>query len=201
MAWLKKGTAHTWEKRSRKVVSSSVVVVLQELTAHLHVSSVRSQVCQLRNAYAQSYLEMLQHEASWSHLVEFPKKGSCFWFCSGGNSSSSCGSVEVHLNCLSGPLGAPWQEATELMKALDTLLGNALYKNVAVKREMEQKVRGQDAVAVVPSLNSLAGESKSEEVEGQVRCRCLVGPSLTSLLVFPLARFFNSWAPFCPTGS
>ncbi|XP_074972518.1 uncharacterized protein LOC142067605 [Phalacrocorax aristotelis] len=63
--------------------------------------------------------------------------------------------------------GAPWQEATELMKALEMLLGNALYKKVAVKREMEQKVRRQDAVAVVPSLESLASESKSEVVEGQ----------------------------------
>ncbi|XP_074417471.1 uncharacterized protein LOC141732426 isoform X2 [Larus michahellis] len=65
--------------------------------------------------------------------------------------------------------GAPWQEATELMKALEMLLGNALYKNIAVKREMEQKVQGQDVVAVVPSLGSLASESKSEVVEGQDR--------------------------------
>ncbi|XP_054658811.1 uncharacterized protein LOC129196030 [Grus americana] len=63
--------------------------------------------------------------------------------------------------------GAPWQEATELMKTLEMLLGNALYKNVAVKQEMEQKVQGQDVVAVVPSLGSLASENKSEVVEGQ----------------------------------
>lgn len=60
------------------------------------------------------------------------------------------------------------------MKALEMLLGNALYKNVAVKREMEQKVQGQDAVAAVPSLGSLASESKSEVVEGQVSCRYLL---------------------------
>lgn len=106
--------------------------------------------------------------------MEFPKKGSCSWFCSGDNYSSSCGSVEVHLNCLSGSLGALWQEATELMKALQMLLGNALYKNVAVKQEMEQKVQGQDVVAAVPSLDSLASESEPEVVEGQVSCRCLL---------------------------
>lgn len=53
------------------------------------------------------------------------------------------------------------------MKSLEMLLGNALYKNAAVKREMEEKVQGQDAVAVVPSLDSLASDSKSEVVEGQ----------------------------------
>ncbi|KAM6191122.1 uncharacterized protein WM294_013301 [Sarcoramphus papa] len=63
--------------------------------------------------------------------------------------------------------GALWQEATELMKALEMLLGNTLYKNIAVKREMEQKVHRQDAVVVVPSLGSLASESESEVVEGQ----------------------------------
>lgn len=60
------------------------------------------------------------------------------------------------------------------MKTLEMLLGNALYKNVAVKQEMEQKVQGQDVVAVVPSLGSLASENKSEVVEGQVSCRCLL---------------------------
>ncbi|XP_042656623.1 uncharacterized protein LOC116961569 [Tyto alba] len=70
-------------------------------------------------------------------------------------------------NFQAGSLGAPWQEATELMKALEMLLGNVLYKNVAVKQEMEQKVQGQDAVTVVPSLDSLGSESKSEVVEGQ----------------------------------
>lgn len=117
---------------------------------------------------------MLQHEASWNHLVEFPKKGSCSWFYSGDHYSSSCGSVEVHLNCLSGSLGALWREATQLMKALEMLLGNALYKNVAVKRETEQKVQGQNVVTVVPSLDSLASGSKSEVVKGQVSCRCLL---------------------------
>ncbi|XP_050766941.1 uncharacterized protein LOC127025846 [Gymnogyps californianus] len=63
--------------------------------------------------------------------------------------------------------GALWQEATELMKALEMLLGNTLYKNIAVKRETEQEVHRQDAVVAVPSLDSLASESKSEVVEGQ----------------------------------
>ncbi|XP_030899319.2 uncharacterized protein, partial [Melopsittacus undulatus] len=35
--------------------------------------------------------------------------------------------------------GAPWQEATELMKALEMLLGNALYKSASLKRAVEQK--------------------------------------------------------------
>lgn len=120
--------------------------------------------------------------------MEFPKKGSCSWFCSGGNYSSSCGSVQVHLNCLSGSLGASWQEATELIKALEMLLENALNKNVAVKRALERKLQGQDAVAVAPSLDS----ENRPEVEGQVRS--VVGPSLTFLLVFTLVHFFNSWA-------
>ncbi|OPJ68136.1 hypothetical protein AV530_013665 [Patagioenas fasciata monilis] len=59
--------------------------------------------------------------------------------------------------------GASWQEAAELMKALEMLLENALNKNVAVKRAVEQKLQGQDAVAVVPSLDS---ENKPK-VEGQ----------------------------------
>ncbi|KAM4646452.1 uncharacterized protein AAGF69_013471 isoform 2-T2 [Amazona ochrocephala] len=94
--------------------------------------------------------------------------------------------------------GAPWQEATELMKALEMLLGSALYKNAPLKQAMEQKVQGQDVVAVVPSWDSLANEGESEGMEGQVSCRCLVGPSLTFLLAFPLAHFFNSWALFTP---
>lgn len=56
------------------------------------------------------------------------------------------------------------------MKALEMLLENALNKNVAVKRAVEQKLQGQDAVAVVPSLDS---ENKPE-VEGRVSCRCLL---------------------------
>ncbi|XP_065553165.1 uncharacterized protein LOC136023046 isoform X2 [Lathamus discolor] len=63
--------------------------------------------------------------------------------------------------------GAPWQEATELMKALEMLLGNVLCKNASLKRAVEQKGQGQDVVAVVPSLDSLAGEGKSEAMEGQ----------------------------------
>lgn len=56
------------------------------------------------------------------------------------------------------------------MKALEMLLENALNKNVAVKRAVEQKLQGQDAMAVVPSLDS---ENKPE-AEGQVSCRCLL---------------------------
>ncbi|XP_010579790.1 PREDICTED: uncharacterized protein LOC104840516 [Haliaeetus leucocephalus] len=70
-------------------------------------------------------------------------------------------------NFQAGSLGAPWRETTQLMKALEMLLGNALYKNVAVKREMEQKVQGQNVMTVVPSLDSLASGSKSEVVKGQ----------------------------------
>lgn len=87
------------------------------------------------------------------------------------------------------------------MKALEMLLGNALYKNASLKRDMEQKVQGQDVVAVVPSLDSLASEGKSEGMERQVSCWCFVGPFLTFLLVVPLAHFFNSWALFYPAGS
>lgn len=65
------------------------------------------------------------------------------------------------------------------MKALEMLLENALYKNVAVKREMERKVQGQNVVTVVPSLDSLASGSKSEVVKGQVSCRFLLLGSLS----------------------
>ncbi|KAJ7417001.1 hypothetical protein WISP_67321 [Willisornis vidua] len=66
-----------------------------------------------------------------------------------------------------GSLGAPWQEVTELMKALELLLGNAPGRNGAGKPELEQKVQAQDAEEVVASLGSLASESKSEAVEGK----------------------------------
>ncbi|KAJ7413425.1 hypothetical protein BTVI_43603 [Pitangus sulphuratus] len=66
-----------------------------------------------------------------------------------------------------GSLGAPWQEVRELMKALEVLLGNAPCRNGAVKGEMEHKVQAQHALEVVPSLGSLASDSKSEVVEGQ----------------------------------
>nr|XP_038023625.1 uncharacterized protein LOC101804044 [Anas platyrhynchos] len=66
-----------------------------------------------------------------------------------------------------GHTGAPWQEVTELMKALEILLGRAQHKNISVKQEMEQQAQGQDAPAVVPSLGSLASESNAEVGEGQ----------------------------------
>ncbi|XP_026719422.1 zonadhesin-like [Athene cunicularia] len=85
-----------------------------------------------------------------------------------GDSSWAAAGVEQCDECSNNfQAGAPWQEARELMKALEMLLGNARYKNVTVKREMEQKLQGQDVVAVAPSLDSLASESESQVVEGQ----------------------------------
>ena len=82
------------------------------------------------------------------------------------------------------------------MKALEMLLGNTLYKNIAVKREMEHKVHRQDAVVVVPSLDSLASESKSEVVEGQVSCRCLLLGHLSPFCYFFHLPMSLTLAPF-----
>ncbi|XP_071432511.1 uncharacterized protein [Pithys albifrons albifrons] len=87
------------------------------------------------------------------------------------NSWAAVGDEQCDEHCgnsfQTGSLGAPWQEVTELMKALELLLGNAPGRNGAGKPELEQKVQAQDAEEVVPSLGSLASESKSEAVEGK----------------------------------
>lgn len=88
------------------------------------------------------------------------------------------------------------------MKALEILLGRAQHKNISVKQEMEQQAQGQDELAVVPSLGSLASESKAEVGEGQVSCRCLLQGHLSPFCsFFPPAHFFNSRALFYPTES
>ncbi|XP_071625133.1 uncharacterized protein [Heliangelus exortis] len=91
--------------------------------------------------------------------------------CGHKDANSSWAAVDLEEcdeNCGSNfQAGAPWQEATELMKALEMLIGNALYKSRAGKQEMEQKIPKKDVLAAVPSLDSLATGSKSEAVEGQ----------------------------------
>ncbi|XP_040546472.1 zonadhesin-like isoform X6 [Gallus gallus] len=86
---------------------------------------------------------------------------------SAGSSWAAVGIEQREEHCSSsfhaaGQAGALWQEAMELMKALEILLGRAQHKNM--KQEVEQQVHGQDMVAVLPSLHS---ESKAKVVEGQ----------------------------------
>lgn len=64
-----------------------------------------------------------------------------------------------------GSSGALWEEVTELMRALEMLLGDAPDGNRAANPQMELKIQAQAAVGAVPSLHSLASENKSE---GQV---------------------------------
>lgn len=86
---------------------------------------------------------------------------------SAGSSRAAVGIEQREEHCSSsfhaaGQAGALWQEAMELMKALEILLGRAQHKNM--KQEVEQQVHGQDMVAVLPSLHS---EGKAKVVEGQ----------------------------------
>ncbi|XP_063274104.1 uncharacterized protein LOC134561220 [Prinia subflava] len=66
-----------------------------------------------------------------------------------------------HGNNSSQP-GAPWQEVTELMRALEELLGSAPGGSRAADPQMELQVQAQAAVGPVPSLHSLDGENESE---------------------------------------
>lgn len=120
------------------------------------------------------------------HPETCPEKGPCSWCCSGFSHSFPSGSGESHWNLLLGSLGAPWQEVTELMRALEGLLGNAPDRNRAANPETELKIQAQAAVGAVPSLLSLACENKSE---GQVSCRCLLWGLLSPFREF--FHFFN----------
>ncbi|XP_031412728.1 zonadhesin-like isoform X3 [Meleagris gallopavo] len=86
---------------------------------------------------------------------------------SAGSSWAAVGMEQYEEHCGSsfraaGQAGALQQEAMELMKALEILLGRAQPKNM--KREMEQQIHGQDMVAVLSSLHS---ENKAKVMEGQ----------------------------------
>ncbi|XP_021231890.1 zonadhesin-like isoform X5 [Numida meleagris] len=87
---------------------------------------------------------------------------------SADSSRAAVGTEWCEERCSSSSFHAAWhagalrQEAMELMKALEILLGRAQHKNV--KQEVEQQGRGQDVGAVLPSLHS---ESKAKVVEGQ----------------------------------
>lgn len=127
------------------------------------------------------------------HPETCPKKGPCSWCCSGFSHSFPSGSGESHWNLLLGSLGAPWQEVTELMRALEGLLGNAPDRNRAANPETELRIQAQAAVGAVPSLLSLACENKSE---GQVSCRCFGAFShLSGSFSISLTL-----GPFYPTG-
>lgn len=69
-----------------------------------------------------------------------------------------------------GSSGALWEEVTELMRALEVLLGNVPDGNRAADPQMEPKIQAQATAGAVPSLHNLATENKPE---GQVSCRCL----------------------------
>lgn len=85
------------------------------------------------------------------------------------------------------------------MKALEILLRRAQHKNISVKQEMEQQVQGQDALAVVPSLGSLASESKAEVGEGQVSCGvCCRALSHLSAVFFHLPICLTLGPSFIP---
>ncbi|RMB92041.1 hypothetical protein DUI87_31570 [Hirundo rustica rustica] len=64
--------------------------------------------------------------------------------------------------------GAPWQEVTELMRALETLLGDAPGGNRAANPQMELKIQAQAAAGAVPSLHSLGSENKPEEQDPEL---------------------------------
>lgn len=100
------------------------------------------------------------------HPEKSPEKGS--WCCSGFNPGFPSGSGESHWSFLLGSSGALWEEVTELMRALEVLLGNVPDGNRAADPQMEPKIQAQAAAGAVPSLHSL--ENKPE---GQVSCRCL----------------------------
>lgn len=82
-----------------------------------------------------------------------------------------------------GSSGAPWQEVTELVRALEALLGNPPESSRAADPGEELKIQAEAALGAVPPLPSLASERKPQ---GQVSCsRSGSGPSLTFLGVFP----------------
>ncbi|XP_077045991.1 uncharacterized protein LOC143695629 [Agelaius phoeniceus] len=58
--------------------------------------------------------------------------------------------------------GAPWQEVTELMGALEALLGNPPERSRAANPEEELKLQAEAAVGAVPPLHSLASEKKPQ---------------------------------------
>ncbi|CAM9824345.1 unnamed protein product [Bubo scandiacus] len=170
-----KGAVHNAEERSalRVLEDFSVRTLYDKLEdQNLHLASQlakhRTDVLVFYNGISQSIqslMDMVQARDS-EGLKVFARQRICGH--KPGDSSWAAAGVEQCDECSNNfQAGAPWQEARELMKALEMLLGNARYKNVTVKREVEQKVQGQDAVAVAPSLDSLASESKSEVVEGQ----------------------------------
>ncbi|KAM6998623.1 uncharacterized protein RBU47_012696 [Passerculus sandwichensis] len=58
--------------------------------------------------------------------------------------------------------GSPWQEVTELVRALEALLGNPPERSRAANPEEEPKIQAEAAVGAVPPLPSLATEKKPQ---------------------------------------
>ncbi|XP_058713087.1 uncharacterized protein LOC131588318 [Poecile atricapillus] len=105
----------------------------------------------------QSLVDTVQ-ALDWENLKTFSRQGIC------GQKAAEQSWAEVgadHWNNNFQP-GAPWQEVTELMRALEVLLGNVPDGSRAANPEMELRTQAQAAVGAVPSLHSPATENKSE---------------------------------------
>ncbi|XP_072774343.1 uncharacterized protein [Taeniopygia guttata] len=109
----------------------------------------------------QSLVDMVQ-ALDWEALKTFSRQGIC-----GQEAAEQSGAAvgaelsEGHWNNNFQP-GDPWQEVTELMRALEALLGNTPESSRAANPEVELKIQAQAAVGAVPSLHSRASEKKSE---------------------------------------
>ncbi|XP_031989756.1 SCO-spondin-like isoform X5 [Corvus moneduloides] len=106
----------------------------------------------------QSLMDTVQ-ALDWEALKTFSRQGNC----GQKPAEQSWAAVGAELWDGHGNLtGAPWQEVTELMRALEGLLGNTPDRNRAANPETELEIQAQAAVGAVPSLHSLTSENKSE---------------------------------------
>nr|XP_041576803.1 uncharacterized protein LOC115498346 [Taeniopygia guttata] len=109
----------------------------------------------------QSLVDMVQ-ALDWEALKTFSRQGICGQEAA-EQSEAAVGAElsEGHWNNNFQP-GDPWQEVTELMRALEALLGDTPERSRAANPEVELKIQSQAPVGAVPSLHSLASEKKSE---------------------------------------
>ncbi|KAM7030102.1 uncharacterized protein M8220_013107 [Acridotheres tristis] len=137
---------------------------LEDQNLHLasQLAKHRMDVLVFHNGVSQSIQSLMDtvQALDWEALKTFSRQGVCeqeaaeqSWAAVGAEPG------DAHWN--SQP-GAPWQEVTELMRALEELLGNTPDGNRAANPEMELRMQAQAAVGAVPSQHSLESENKSE---------------------------------------
>ncbi|KAI1230780.1 hypothetical protein IHE44_0008661 [Lamprotornis superbus] len=137
---------------------------LEDQNLHLasQLAKHRMDVLVFHNGVSQSIQSLMDtvQALDWEALKTFSRQGVCGQ--KAAEQSWAAVGAELRDGHWNFQPGAPWQEVTELMRALEVLLGNTPDRNRAANPEMELRMQAQAAVGAAPSQHSLESENKSE---------------------------------------